>query len=90
MMDPVINLTSVLVSEFEKIDSRLDQMLENVDDLMARDQTTSTVFGRIVRQSDGVRMDFRSLTARYPDMIDKESYDEIYAEDYLDQYSDRL
>ena len=23
-------------------------------------------------------------------MIDKESYDVIYAEDYLDQYSDRL
>ena len=36
-MDPVINLTNVLVSEFEKIDNRLDQMLENVDDLMARD-----------------------------------------------------
>ena len=31
-----------------------------------------------------------SLKARYPDMIDKDSYDVIYAEDYLDQYSDRL
>ena len=40
-MDPVINLTNVLVSEFEKIDSRLDQMLENVDDLMGRDQRTA-------------------------------------------------
>merc|ERR1719204_667128 len=30
------------------------------------------------------------LMARYPDnfMIDKDSYDDIYAEDYLDQYSD--
>ena len=37
MLDPVINLTNVLVSEFEKIDNRLDEMLENVDDLMARD-----------------------------------------------------
>ena len=37
MLDPVINLTNVLVSEFEKIDNRLDKMLENVDDLMARD-----------------------------------------------------
>ena len=51
MMDPVINLTNVLVSEFEKIDSRLDQMLENVDDLMARDPSTATVFARIVGQN---------------------------------------
>ena len=41
-MDPVINLTNVLVSEFEKIDDRLDQMLDNVDDLMARDLRTTT------------------------------------------------
>ena len=41
MMDPVINLTNVLVSEFEKIDHRLDQMLENVDDLMARDHRSN-------------------------------------------------
>ena len=37
MLDPVINLTNVLVNEFEKIDNRLDKILENVDDLMARD-----------------------------------------------------
>ena len=87
MMDPVINLTNVLVSEFEKIDHRLDQMLENVDDLMARDHRTNGFHPTV-----GLNGIYWSLLARYPDnfMLDKDSYDDIYAENYLDQYSDRL
>ena len=46
MLDPVINFTNVLVSEFEKIDNRLDEMLENVDDLMGRDLQTDHVTDR--------------------------------------------
>ena len=91
MMDPVINLTNVLVSEFEKIDNRLDQMIENVDDLMARDLPIRRTYWDSSQTVESVPIG-RSLIARYPDnfMIDEDSYDDIYAEDYLDQYSDRL
>ena len=31
MLDPILNLTNVMVTEFEQIDMKLDEMIANAD-----------------------------------------------------------